>query len=251
MLYYENRRETRKSKVINRERFTGGRFAPVSPGRALSFLWVIVMKTCTKCKESKSEAEFHKHRSKSDGLRVHCKECRKKDWAEKSDQHKAYKKKRYNENREEMLESRRSWGRKNKKWLSQYNKEYREKNRAKISAKQLDYMKKRLSDDPLFYLKHKLAARMRDTLRDRGYNKTKTTIEALGCTIEYFHEHIEKQFLKGMTWDNRDEWHLDHIIPISSAKNEQEVYALSHFTNIRPLWAKDNLSKGAKLTMLI
>ena len=75
--------------------------------------------------------------------------------------------------------------------------------------------------------------------------------DTLGCTAHDFAKHIEKQFLKGMNWENRDKWHLDHIVPISSAKTEEEVYALSHFTNIRPMWASDNIKKGSKRNYLI
>ena len=46
-----------------------------------------------------------------------------------------------------------------------------------------------------------------------------------------------------MTWSNYGEWHLDHKVPISWAKSEEEVYKLSHYTNFQPLWMNDNLSK--------
>ena len=47
-----------------------------------------------------------------------------------------------------------------------------------------------------------------------------------------------------MNWDNAGKWHLDHIIPISSAKNEEDIIKLNHYTNFQPLWAIDNLTKG-------
>jgi hypothetical protein len=49
-----------------------------------------------------------------------------------------------------------------------------------------------------------------------------------------------------MSFDNYGQWHIDHIIPLATAKTEQDVYTLSHYTNLQPLWAKDNISKGAK-----
>jgi hypothetical protein len=49
-----------------------------------------------------------------------------------------------------------------------------------------------------------------------------------------------------MTWSNMGEWHIDHIKPLATAKTEKDVYELNHYTNLQPLWAKDNLSKGAK-----
>ena len=54
-----------------------------------------------------------------------------------------------------------------------------------------------------------------------------------------------------MTWENRSDWHIDHIIPIASAITEEDVIRLNHYTNLRPLWAKDNLAKGAKMEHLI
>jgi len=59
--------------------------------------------------------------------------------------------------------------------------------------------------------------------------------------------YIEKQFTKGMSWKNHGEWHIDHIIPLSSAKTEKELYELCHYTNLQPLWKTDNLSKNNKI----
>ena len=50
-----------------------------------------------------------------------------------------------------------------------------------------------------------------------------------------------------MSWDNRAEWHLDHIIPISFAETEEEVIILNHYTNFRPLWSNANLIKSNKI----
>jgi hypothetical protein len=64
-------------------------------------------------------------------------------------------------------------------------------------------------------------------------------------------EIITRDFAKGMTWDNRVDWHIDHIMPISSAKTEADVLRLHHFTNLRPLWAHENAAKGdAKVVLL-
>ena len=62
-------------------------------------------------------------------------------------------------------------------------------------------------------------------------------------------KHIESQFKDGMSWENHkhDGWHIDHIIPLSSAKNEENVYKLCHYTNLQPLWATENYKKGKKI----
>lgn len=73
----------------------------------------------------------------------------------------------------------------------------------------------------------------------------------LGCDLADFKKHIDRQLCMGMSWDNRKSWHVDHIIPLSTAKTEADAIALSHHTNLRPMWAKDNLTKGARITHLI
>jgi hypothetical protein len=60
-------------------------------------------------------------------------------------------------------------------------------------------------------------------------------------------EHIEKQFIDDMNWDNKGNWHIDHIIPLSSAKTEVELMKLFHFSNLQPLWASDNIKKSNKI----
>lgn len=74
-------------------------------------------------------------------------------------------------------------------------------------------------------------------------DKDKTDwVENVGCTKDEFKAHIESQFVEGMTWGNwsKHGWHLDHIIPLSKG-------GTNHYTNLQPLWAKDNWSKSDKL----
>ena len=61
--------------------------------------------------------------------------------------------------------------------------------------------------------------------------------------------HLEKQFKNGMTWNNHGEWHIDHIIPCASFNLRCPVQQLACFNykNLQPLWASDNMSKGAKI----
>ncbi len=57
--------------------------------------------------------------------------------------------------------------------------------------------------------------------------------------------HIERQFKDGMSWERFDEVHIDHIIPMKTAKTEADVLRLNHYTNLQPLWAHDNMKKHA------
>jgi hypothetical protein len=69
----------------------------------------------------------------------------------------------------------------------------------------------------------------------------------LGIEWEMAKQHIERQFTKGMNWDNQGKWHIDHIIPLASANTEEELIKLCHYTNLQPLWAEDNLTKSDKI----
>jgi hypothetical protein len=108
---------------------------------------------------------------------------------------------------------------------------------------QNEYRKKRRSNDHLYSLIYRVRARTGSAFRDNGYGKTSKTNEIIGCSWEFLYSHIESQFTKGMSWKNRSLWHIDHIIPLSSANTEEEIKQLSHFSNLRPLWASDNISK--------
>jgi len=109
----------------------------------------------------------------------------------------------------------------------------------------------RMRSDPVLKLSRVFRTFICKSIIRGGYKKTSKSGEILGCTWEFFKTHIERQFHPGMTWEGRSDWHIDHIRPISSAENESDVVALNHFTNLRPMWAKDNMSKGAKQTHLI
>ena len=84
-------------------------------------------------------------------------------------------------------------------------------------------------------------------IKRQGWKKEGKTQEILGCDFETFKHHIEKQFVEGISWDNQGKWHLDHIYPVSLARDEQHLIELNHYTNFQPLWAKDNSRKGNKL----
>jgi hypothetical protein len=77
--------------------------------------------------------------------------------------------------------------------------------------------------------------------------KKNKTQEILGCSFEFFLNFISSQFKDGMSLERFSEIHLDHIIPISSAKTEEEIIKLNHYTNFQPLWASDNFKKGNKI----
>ena len=106
--------------------------------------------------------------------------------------------------------------------------------------------------NPVIRLKHNIRTAIAGSLKKKGYLKNSRTHEILGCDFDTFIKHIERQFTDGMTWDKvGTDIHIDHIIPLATATTEQEVIALNHHTNLRPLWAEQNLSKAARIEFLI
>jgi hypothetical protein len=82
-----------------------------------------------------------------------------------------------------------------------------------------------------------------------GFSKKSKAFDILGCSAEEFKIYMESKFQPGMSWKNntRYGWHIDHIIPISSAQNEEQAIKLNHYSNLQPLWAIDNLKKSNKV----
>lgn len=97
-----------------------------------------------------------------------------------------------------------------------------------------------------------LALRGRISGLVRGKVKTSTSMKLIGCTVDQFRAHIEKQFLPGMTWENygRNGWTIDHVIPCAqfdlSIPDSQKI--CFNYTNLQPLWHSDNIKKGKKYT---
>jgi hypothetical protein len=89
--------------------------------------------------------------------------------------------------------------------------------------------------------------RLYNYIKTHNITKKNKTFEIVGCSPQELKEHLEKQFKEGMNWENRNLWHIDHIIPLASANTEEELYKLCHFTNLQPLWAEENIKKSDKL----
>jgi hypothetical protein len=113
--------------------------------------------------------------------------------------------------------------------------------------------KKRYKTDELYKFITDIRKVVGGVFRRMGYTKRSQSMDLLGAEWIVVKEHLENLFQDGMTWDNYgvNGWHVDHIIPISSANNEDEVIKLCHYKNLQPLWAKDNLRKGNKIGYVI
>jgi hypothetical protein len=210
-------------------------------------------KVCSKCKLEKDVCEFHKHPTSKYGVRGVCKQCRllekekNKLYREKNNETIKIKNKLWLENNPNyMKEYHKNYNIKNRDKINQKVKKWREKNLKEILPKLRKKRKEKYDNDLNFKLKHLLRSRINKIIK---YNRNKSSIEILGCTINEFKKYIENNFKDGMTWDNYGYygWHIDHIIPISLAKSDDELMKLCHFTNLQPLWGIENIKKSNKI----
>lgn len=214
-------------------------------------------KICSRCKIEKDVGCFSKDKTRKDGLQYFCKNCRK--MARKKEYSSRYREK----NKDRISEHLKIYYQNNKEIIKERNKKYRANNKGKYAELQIIYRannrektlelgrkhaNKRL-EIPKYKISHSISRRMLDSLRG---NKNGCHWENLvGYTLRDLMNHLEFKFKDGMTWDNYGYWEIDHIYPVSywefkSYEDEQfkQCWALS---NLQPLWARENLLKGAKI----
>lgn len=127
-------------------------------------------------------------------------------------------------------------------------KEWYYKNKDKVRETQRIYERTR-RNNLHFKIKEKMRRRIRSALKKDGGKKTKRTMKLVGCTVEQLKQHIEKQFKPGMSWKQRNSFHIDHIIPCASfdLTKLSEQKKCFHYTNLQPLYPIENIKKGARL----
>lgn len=226
----------------------------------------IQVKRCSLCKEDVGTHLFRRCDKTRDGLQERCKPCKKKldkEYREKNKEKIAQAnkvfyysklelnrersrnsaKKSYNNNKEKQQEKYKQ----NKNLYNKRSVEYRKNNIEKVRNYVNNYVKRRKLTDPAFKIRYLLKSRMWSAIK-RGYKK-QSTKELLGCEYDFLRKHIEDKFALGMTWSNHGEWEIDHIIPVSSfdLTIEEEQKKCFHYTNMQPLWMKDNRKKGNKI----
>lgn len=222
----------------------------------------MILKKCSKCHEMKDVCEFTKDKNRIDGLFVYCKVCKrgsaKKEYEKNKERILTYQKGYYLENSDRIKSRVSNYGLNNKEKIKEkvkiyyqknveerlfYAKQYRENNKEKRN----EYEKHRKKTDKIFKLKHLVRNRISKFLKIKRFTKKHSTFELIGCTPKELKIYLEQKFTNGMSWDNQGEWHIDHKIPLASAKSEEELYKLCHFTNLQPMWAAENIKKGSKI----
>ena len=226
-----------------------------------------ITKHCHKCNTHKPTTEFYKNNNKKDGYKVHCKQCNdvyQKEYYRKQAEKKLakpYKLCKVCKIGKSFIEFNTSTKNKdgykttciecNNAAISKRKQKRREQTIANIphqKEKRNQINRERLVNEPLFKLTQNIRSRITNAIRGNGYDKRSKTTEILGCSFEEFYTYIENQFADTMSWNNRSLWHIDHIVPVSFCTTEEEIHMINHYTNLRPLWAKDNMVKGDKLT---
>lgn len=125
-----------------------------------------------------------------------------------------------------------------------YRKQYDVDNKEKIMVRARLYRRRRRSSNPLYRLRTNVGNRISKAINRIKIRKTYCTMELVGCSLDKLKKHLEIQFIKGMTWDNYGKWHVDHIIPLSFAGDKESLFKLMRYTNLQPLWARDNIRKS-------
>ena len=198
-------------------------------------------KICSKCGVEKELCEFHNSKKGKLGKVSNCKNCVLLYQNSRKDI-----KKKYDENYRQI----------NKIKISERITKYVSENKERVSLKKLEWCRKnkdrinknireRKKNDPVFKLKILYRTKINKILK----TKKEKTFDLIGCTPIELKLYLENKFTGEMSWNNHGQfgWHIDHIIPLSSAKNDDELKKLCHYTNLQPLWWWENLEKRVKL----
>lgn len=219
---------------------------------------------CSKCKQMFPDSAFYREKAGASKRQCSCKHCvkcaarryyaaNKKLVFERHTRYYTANKKRIIErelryrkaNRERIASRRCRWRKANSERAAEYCRRWREANRDKVNAAE----RERRRNSPNFRLACTLRKRLYNALKSQNALKSAHTMDLIGCTISQLRQHLEKQFQPGMSWDNRSEWHVDHIRPCASfdLKDPEQQKQCFHYANLQPLWAKENQRKNDSL----
>jgi hypothetical protein len=203
---------------------------PDAPKLRVRALAAIGLKPCCACKASLPLSYFGRRSTNADGLMERCRTCVS-----------AYAKSQRAANTERV---------------DGYAKAYKKRNVEAVRRRAREYAARRRGSDPRFRLRGAISRLVGCHMKRRGTSKAgRAFFDAVGYTPSELCGHIERQFLAGMEWGNYGAWHVDHILPNVSFDYEdmdsQEFRSCWALSNLRPMWAPDNLKKGAKALSLL
>lgn len=223
----------------------------------------MLYKICSRCNEYKSIEGFGKRKISIDGYFGVCKKCKNDDvikWRESKVLNdvekikiKELKKKYYIDNRDKILLSSKKYRDDNKEQAREYKKNYYEKNKEKLIEYSTKYHLNRIKDDPLYKFSCNIRNLIKNSIKSKGYKKKTRTQDILGIKIVDFLEFIESKFEDWMTWENygnfdgnigkefNHSWTIDHVIPLYTGIDEEDILRLNHYSNLQPLCSKVNM----------
>ncbi|WP_096911011.1 MULTISPECIES: hypothetical protein [Acinetobacter] len=225
---------------------------------------------CKPCRKIKKTEEYFRNKQKyldkaksyREKFPEKVSEAKKLCYQNKIDQYKQNHRKYYQENKEAVLVQAAEYREANKEEIRKRDNAYKARNREKLRLKQSEYQrlnselrneytrkyrKNRRQADKLFAIKQNMRARFRFELAKRGEEQLIKANQYLGCSWIFLRDYLAEKFTDGMSWENYGDWHVDHVIPLASAKSKEELIRLWHYSNLQPLWASDNILKGAKM----
>jgi len=167
----------------------------------------------------------------------------------------ARRKAKYQQEKEVIKQKQRDYRSKDpQRYRERHNKvqkKWRAENKDRVRAIYRRHMNKKRRTDVMFWLKCTVRERIACALSRQSSRKSDRTIAVVGCSVAELARNLEARFLPGMTWENRGRhgWHIDHVIPLAKfdLKDPEQQAAAFHYTNLQPLWAKDNLTKSHKV----
>jgi len=202
------------------------------------------IKKCYCCKQIKEINNFYYKKTENLYSSI-CKKCdiiKSKQWAEKNpDKYKQKLKKWRFNNKDYIIIKSKQWAEKNREKVRELGRKSYQRNKNEIQKRRKNILKKRLLNDPVFTLKHRIRHSIRNNLK-RGNNKYE---DIIGLNYKLFKKYLFEN-CKTVNYKNLKDHHIDHIIPLKAAKTEFEVVALNHYTNLQLLTELENLKKGSK-----
>ena len=241
----------------------------------------IFHRTCPKCNQLQPLTNFTKNKTRKNGYECWCRKCMTKKsiqwrhnnperskrnqqrWAINNPNKTKINSKKWRQNHpDQMRQIKKLWNNNNPEKIKLQNRRYSQKHSEKICQRvkiwrqthpeQIQQQRQKTYQEsyknPLIRLIGGQRQRIRQLLQKNNLRKNNRTLAYLGCTLETLKNHLEQQFVDGMTWENRGMfgWHVDHIQPLSrfDLTDPEQLQIAFWYTNLQPLWWRDNLKKS-------
>lgn len=232
---------------------------------------------CSICKSEKFTQDFNKCESRKTGYQAKCRDCEKEYKKNNKahikqrmflyrksriEQEKLQKQEYYKQNKDKIKKQIKTWNKNNKEHIKQTRhakylrtkeyslqktKEWRNNNREKYREYQRNWTKNKRKTDPHYTIQHRLRNRLLIAFKRGKGQKSASLLELIGCSFDFLINYIKSQFTENMTWEKflNGEIVIDHIKPCCSfnLENLEEQKACFHYSNLKPLWKKDNEQK--------